>query len=480
LPPTYGGDPLAYVGEVPYPKQLAQTRAATGSPESVAAARTQIGGRDCVVVAFDFGFLGGSLGVAAGQVIVEALEIAADERRPVVMIVASSGARMQEGLAALFQMARTAAAVVRLRTARVPLVTVLTHPTTGAPFASCANLADILLAEPGALIGFAGPRVVAQVTGRLREARRAEDLAHAGLVDAVVPRQALRRELALAIDLLQPLGQSAAAPLPELPVPVAPEDRWDLLRRLRDPHAPTAAQWLALLAGRRVYLRGDRGGADDPAMVCAVAEVAGRSMVVLAHDRLAGSGYVTAAGYRKAMRALAIASRLELPVLSLIDTPGAAVGPEADGEGVAHWIAECFATMLTLPVPIVSLVVGQGSSGGALALAVGDRLYMLEESTFSVIAPEGAAAILPKAGLPPQEWAEKLKLAAADAFDLGLIDGVVPGGGTDRRTRNATVRRVLDLLAGVLPELEAREPADVVMARVARYRGAGEHLLASA
>jgi acyl-CoA carboxylase subunit beta len=203
-------------------------------------------------------------------------------------------------------------------------------------------------------------------------------------------------------------------------------------------------------------------------------------MMVLAMDRLAGTGLISAAGYRKALRALRIAERLRLPVLSLIDTPGAEIGPDADSEGIATWIAECFAALLELTVPVVSVVVGQGSSGGALALAVADRMYMLERSVFSVIAPEGAAAILSKTPHPAAEWAEKLRLSAGDAFDLGLIDGVVPGAEIGRRSNAARVKRVRALVPDVVAELEQRDRHVLVAARLERYLRSTRHLLASA
>lgn len=475
-------DPLGFVDGRPYSEQVDRARAATGANEAVTAGSIRINRCDAVVIVFDFNFLGGSLGIAAGEAVVGAIERAVEERKPVVMIVASSGARMQEGLASLFQMARASAAVVRLRQGGLPLIAVLSHPTTGAPYASCASLADVVLAEPNALIGFAGPRVVGAVTGKLREGRRAEELFELGIVDAVVPRQELRRELSLLLRLLAPrqsprrLGVEPKLP----PPPPAAGDRWALLQSIREPQWPTGVRWLELLSDRRFDLRGDRTGKDDPALRCVVAELAGRPIMVLAQDRLAGSGLITAAGYRKALRALRVAQRLHLPVLSIIDTPGAAVGPDADREGIAPWIAECFATLLELPVPVISLVVGQGSSGGALALSVADRIYMLERSVFTVIAPEGAAAIFSKTPHPAAEWAEKLRLTASDAYELGLIDGVVPGAELGRRSRAAQIRRVRELLLDVIAQLEVGEPEALVAARLERYLRSTTHLLESA
>jgi acyl-CoA carboxylase subunit beta len=469
-------DPLAYSNTLPFPLRLAQVRAETGVDEAVVAGCARIEGRDVVLVVFDFRFLGGSLGVAAGERIVEALELGRDTRAPVVMLVCSSGARIQEGLPALFQMARTSAAVVALREAAVPFVAVLADPTIGAPFGSCANLADVVLAEQGALIGFAGPRAVDALTGEAQEVRRAEQLAAGGIIDAVIARGELRRQVSRLLSLLEatkPATRGRAVDL--LPVPAPARDRWRLVQSLRAPQWPTGRDWLEHLADHPFELVGDRTGRDDRTLLCVLAEIAGLATVVLAQDRLAGP--IRAVGYRKALRALRIAGRLKLPVLSLVDTPGAAVGPEADDEGTSYWVAECFAALLQTPVPIVSLVVGQGSSGGALALSIADRIYMLERSIFSIISPEAAAAIVSRDASGAPEWAEILKLSAADAFNFGLIDGVIPGADLGRRARAASIRRVRALVSSVFAELAQVGPGQLLHVRQRRYVEATRDLL---
>jgi acetyl-CoA carboxylase alpha subunit len=249
-----------------------------------------------------------------------------------------------------------------------------------------------------------------------------------------------------------------------------------LTESIRRPDWPTGLDWLERLADRSLELRGDRSGFDDPVLRCALAAIGGTRFVVLAQDRRALDGTIGPAGYRKAIRALEIAGRLRLPVLSIVDGGGAAVGPEADESGIAHAVASTFAAMLGLPTPVISLVVGQGSSGGALALSVGDRIYMLEDSTFSVIAPEGAAAILPGVERSPAGWAESLKLAACDAYGLGLVDGVVsqPEG---RRSGRALVRQLRELLAADVHELLAMDPVGLTRARRDRYVVSTRHLL---
>ena len=409
-------DPLSFDLDENYQDQLEEARSRTEQNDSVLTGRARLGGRDVVIAAFDFGFLGGSLGIAAGERIVDALTHAAQTATPAVLVVASSGARMQEGLAALFQMVRTSAAAVELRNASCPFLAVLADPTTGAPFASVANLADVVIAESGALIGFAGPRVVEAVTGEPTEGLHAEELVEKGIVDAAVPRSELRATVSDVIDLLMNpaalTGASASKPLPRAKLP---SDRWALVESIREEAWPSGRAWLEALSERHFELRGDRTGEDDPALVAALCELRDVHALVLAQDRTAGDGLIQPAGYRKAQRGLKIAARLGLPVVTLLDGPGAAVGEEADSEGIAYWLAETFAALLEQPTPVVSLVIGQGSSGGAIALAAADRLYMLEQSIFTVIAPEGAAAIISRDPSVAPEWAEALRLAAADA-----------------------------------------------------------------
>jgi acetyl-CoA carboxylase carboxyl transferase subunit beta len=459
-------DPIGFVDDLPYHQRIVQARLETGLDESVVTGRARMGGRAVVLVVFDFRFFGGSLGVVSGEKIVRALTFAADEHIPVVMLVSSSGARVQEGLAALYQMARTAAAVTGLRESGVPFVSVLADPTMGAPYASCANLADVVLAERGALVGFAGPRVVTALSGRPTHGVRSEELFESGAVDAVVARRDLRDRVALALRLLDVRPRLPEAGTLSLPDPRPSSDRWGQLQSIRDPAWPTGAAWLSLLAERRFELMGDRAGGNDVAIICALAEIGGGHTMVLAQDRLATDGLIGPAGYRKALRALRVAARLRLPVISLVDTGGAVVGPDADRAAISYWLAECFATLLELPVPVISIVVGQGSSGGALALAVADRLYMLERATFSVISPEGAAAILENDQRSPAELSEAMKLTASDAYVLGLTDRVVPGRGPARRGQ---VRQVRRLLAADLAALSQYEPLELVARRRERY-----------
>jgi acetyl-CoA carboxylase carboxyl transferase subunit beta len=405
-----GGDPLEFPG---YADQL---RNAEG--ESVVTGRTA----HYAVIEGRFDVLGGSMGAAHGERVVRAFDRAARARLPVVVVTGSGGARMQEGMIALVQMARTVAAAQRHAEAGLIQVAVYTNPTTGGVFASYAALADLRAAEPGATIGFAGPRVVEQTMGLPLpvQSHTAESAYDNGLVDALVESsgQGVWIEGALGLRAV-PLVLTAKAN--EGPAPDAPAGAWGEVVRARHPSRPTGIDWAARLCTSWTELRG-RGCV----VRAGLASVGDRRLVIVANDRRAHDGRPRPEDYRLARRAIALAGRLGLPLLSLVDTPGADPGPDSEAEGVAQEIALTLAAMAEIATPTVAVCVGEGGSGGALALAYADKLLIQEHAVFSVIAPEGAAAILERdAGRAP-EVAARLRLTSHDVHDLGIVDAVVP------------------------------------------------------
>lgn len=462
-------DPLQWPG---YDEQRSRARRDTGADESVAVARGEVAGTDAVVVAWDFGFLGGSMGSVAGQRIAGAYDTARQAGLPVLLLPATGGARMQEGMASLVQMAATSAAAAAHAEAGLLQVAVLRDPTTGGVFASHANLADVVFAEPGATIGFAGPRVAEAVTdGPLPSGSHTARGAHAaGLVDAVVARpdlpDALGPLLAWGAAVtatvdgapagmtgtadgpagIGPDAATAPAPAPDH-APEPPDDPWEQVQRARAGNRHRAPAFLAddrvTVAAR---LRGDRAGGVDGAITVACATWAGRPVVLLAMDP--GGGAIGPAGYRTAWRGLELATRLGVPVVTLVDTAGADPSASAEAGGIGHHIAATLRRMLSVPVPVVSLVVGEGGSGGALALATGDRLLVQEHAIFTVIAPEGAAAILHRDRDRAPEVAQLLDPTAHRLHALGIADQVVPEpAGAEVATAVAAVARHLDELA---------------------------------
>lgn len=376
-----------------------------------------------------FEVLGGSMGVVHGERVVRAFDRAVDLGLPVVCLTRSGGARMQEGMVSLLQLGRTASAVRRHRAAGLLSIAVLRDPTTGGVLASYASLCDLRIAEVGATVGFAGPRVVEGTTGEALDGRShtAEAALAAGLVDAVAPPDALGPWVAAA------LGREAR-PLPARRLPPVPDAHdgsrvgggedggaWPEVMAARRSDRPSGVDVAAALCDSWLDL-----AAPDPTVRTALARVDGTEVVVVASDRHAGDGRPGPAAYRQARRAVDLAGRLGRPLVALVDTPGADPGPGSENGGIAREIAETFAAMDAVPVPTLALCVGEGGSGGALALAWADTLLVQEHATFSVIAPEGAAAILRRDAGQAAAVADQLALTSGALRDLGVVDGVLP------------------------------------------------------
>ncbi len=478
-------DPLDFAdADVSYADRLRELAERTGETDAIVTGTAAIRGHRIVVGVLDFGFLGGSMGVVVGEKLARAADRALRDRLPLVTVVASGGARMQEGLFSLLQMAKTAAAIQRLHRAGIPYVSVLTHPTTGGVFASFSNLGDVVIAEPGALIGFAGPRVAEQMLGRPLPpgTHTAEFLLEHGLIDRVLPRNRLRGFIGSVLDVL------AASPPPRERLP---RDRWQdaqtgatawsRVEAARDPDRPTMLDYVERMLEQFVEIHGDRLGGDDPAVIAGLGFLRGRRVAVVGFERghdldreRRRGGRPLPDGYRKAQRLLTMAARFGLPVLTLVDTPGAYPGIESEERGLALAIAETMALMSEIPVPIVSAIIGEGGSGGALALACGDRVLIQEQAIYSVIAPEGAAAILYRDPSRAAEVAERLRVTAADVAAAGIADQVVPEPEGGAKANPAAAAKLLEAQILVAFDELANERGDRLLERrTRRYRSIG-------
>jgi acetyl-CoA carboxylase carboxyl transferase subunit beta len=417
---TPGADPLQWPG---YRDDLARARERSGRDESVVAGHASVGATPVVLVDFEFAFLGGSMGSVTGGRLVAAIDEAARSRRPLVSYVASGGARMQEGVCALIQMQRIAAAVARLRRAGVPHVCVVRHPTTGGVWASFASTADVLIGIRGATVCFAGPRVRG-AGAEDQESFRTAGKVRCGYVDVEVEADDLPETLERYVALLA-AGMAAPPRLPDPPraLGVAPagDSAWDAVEAARDPARPRAGAYLDDYFDERAEISGDRVGGTDHGMRCGIGR---RGDEVVAYAAQTGSAN-TPAGFRTARRLVELAERLGLPVLTLIDTPGAANDAEAERAGVGPAIAELFVAMASVTVPVRSVVIGEGGSGGALALAGHDGLSATPDSYFAVMAPEGVAAILHRDATRAREIAPLMCLRPHDLQRLGIVSQIL-------------------------------------------------------
>lgn len=490
-------DVLGFTDQKPYPERLAAARDKTGAHDAVFCATARIGGEPVVLAILDFSFMGGSVGGIAGELITRAAEQALESRTPLVIVAASGGARMQEGCVSLMQLAKTSQALARLHEEGILCINLNTHPTYGGATASFAMLGDIILAEPGAHIGFAGPQVIQQTIRQQLPTgfQTAEFLAENGQLDLVLPREALRPTLARLLRLHRERPAPGAYPPISGPVPLTDPDTLptrpavEVVGQARNVERPTTLDYVGLVFDEFVELHGDRLFGDDPSLVGGLARLGERTVVVLGHQK----GHDTAelihrkfgmpdpSGYHKARRLMSYAAKFGFPVVTFIDTPGAYPGLEAEQRGQGGAIANCIMHMSRLPVPVVAIVTGEGGSGGALALGVGNRVLMLENAYFSVISPEGCSTILWGTTGSAAQAAEALRVTAPDLLRLGIMDGVVPeppgGAHTDPV---AAADAVKTAVSQALHQLAALPPQDLVEQRHDRFRRFGDPFRQSA
>ncbi len=435
-------NPLGLSG---YPKKLAELKEKTGLDEAVVTGKISMGGYATVIGVMDGRFIMGSMGHNVGEKITRAVERATDLKLPVILFCCSGGARMQEGIVSLMQMAKTAAAIKRHGSAGLLFISVLTDPTTGGVTASFAMLGDIILAEPGALIGFAGPRVIEQTIGqKLPEGfQRAEFLVEHGFVDAILRREesksVLTKLLALhelkkkESDRVEGAVKWAGDGKEEIPG-VEGISAWERVKLSRKQGRLTGLDYINGIFEEFTEFHGDRAYGDDRAIVGGIAYFKGRPVTVIAQQKGRNTreniernfSMPSPEGYRKALRLMKQAEKFGRPVFCFVDTPGAFCGMEAEERGQGEAIAKNLFELSALKVPILSVVIGEGGSGGALALAVADEVWMMENAIYSVLSPEGFASILWKDSKRAQEASEVMQITAEDLKRLGIIERIIP------------------------------------------------------
>lgn len=441
-----------------YEEKVAAAREKTKLNEAVVTGKCRINGQWAALGVCDARFLMSSMGHVVGEKITQMVERATREKLPVVLFACSGGARMQEGCVSLMQMAKTSGALKRHHEAGQLFVSVLTDPTTGGVTASFAMLGDIILAEPGALIGFAGPRVIQQTIGQKLPAgfQRAEFLLEHGFVDKIVSREEMKEVLGKILELhhgqdekteqfLDRFGHSQTegglcgkndrkSQDAESSLKKSKGRAWDHVLLSRRADRLTALDYIQTIFDDFMEFHGDRYYGDDGAVVGGIATFYGIPVTAIGQQKGKNTkdnikrnfGMPLPEGYRKALRLMKQAEDFKRPVICFVDTPGAFCGIEAEERGQGEAIARNLFQMSDLKVPILSIIIGEGGSGGALAMAVANEVWMLEHGVYSVLSPEGFASILWKDSKKADQAAEVMKMTAEDLMKLHVIDDIIP------------------------------------------------------
>ena len=503
-----GGNPVNYKG---YPEKVQALQEKTGLKEAVVTGKGKINGRDTVIAVCDGRFLMASMGWAVGEKITRAVERATEEKLPIIIFACSGGARMQEGITSLMQMAKTSAALERHSKAGLLYVSVLTEPTTGGVTASFAMLGDIILAEPGALIGFAGPRVIEQTLRQKlpKGFQRAEFQVEHGIVDDIVRRENLKETLGKILEIhavswkTENRIRTDAAELHHADYPGSDSENltndkcdsdrgdsnpaginpyltaWDRVQISRKIDRPSGSDYIEALFTDFMEFHGDRNYGDDKAIIGGIAKFHGKPVTVIVQEKGTNTkeniahnfGMPMPEGYRKALRLMKQAEKFHRPVICFVDTPGAFCGIEAEERGQGEAIARNLWELAGLKTPVLSIVTGEGGSGGALALAAGDQVWMLENSIYSILSPEGFASILWKDSTKAKEAAAVMKLTASDLYEKGIIEQVIP------EPENLTpesmwqvAERLNDKICTFLQKYTSLSEEELLETRYARFR----------
>jgi acyl-CoA carboxylase subunit beta len=490
-------NPIDFAG---YPEKLAQLQKQTGLVEAVVTGRATVNGQPCALGIMDSRFMMGSMGSVVGEKITRLFEKAIGPRLPVIVFSVSGGARMQEGIISLMQMAKTSAAVGRFQAAGLLYISVMTDPTTGGVTASFASLGDIIISEPGTLIGFAGRRVIEDtIAQNLPEGfQRAEFLLEHGFLDMIVPRGRLKETLAGLLDLHDEKqghdarrSQRTAEPAADVP---AADGQATVIRRrsgsecldiIRTKNRPVIGDYLPIVFDDLLELHGDRQFKDDTAIWGGLGRLDGQPVTIIGHRKgrtiedntRFNFGMPHPEGYRKALRLMQQADKFGRPVILLIDTPGAYCGVGAEERGQGEAIARNLRDIMQVDVPVIAVVMGEGGSGGALAIGVSDELAMLSNALYSVISPRGFASILWKDPSREREAADILKITAQDLKNLGLCDEIIeePPEGA-HANMSAVAASLGSYLRAALGRQLACDPAARLAVRYERYRRIGSFL----
>ena len=485
-------NPLSFEG---YEEKLETTREKTGLTEAVTVGKCRIYGEEAVIGVCDSRFLMGSMGHVVGERITAAVERATELRLPVFIFCCSGGARMQEGIISLMQMAKTTAAIKKHSDAGLFYCTILTDPTTGGVTASFATVGDVIMAEPGALIGFAGPRVIKQTIGQdLPEGfQRAEFQVEKGFADGIVKREDLRKTIYYLIVANRPKEEVFRVRrqseedkrfmyteiLKELTWKSRSLTAWEKVKAVRQAIRPSAKDYMDYIFDFFVEAKGDRAYGDDRAIMGGIAMLNGQPITVIAdmkgntieECRKRNFGMPLPEGYRKALRLMKQAEKFGRPIVSFVNTAGAYCGIEAEERGQGEAIARNLLEMSALKVPVLCIVIGEGGSGGALATAVGNEVWMMENATYSILSPEGFASILWKDASAAPKASEVMNITSQDLNRLGVVEKIIPEfGGANPNTVEAIGEYMRDEIVKFLDACEGKDWESFAEDRYNRFR----------
>jgi acetyl-CoA carboxylase carboxyl transferase subunit beta len=477
-----------------YDAKVAAAKEKTGLHEAVTVGKCTIYGEETVLGVCDARFLMSSMGHVVGEKIARAVERATELKLPVILFCCSGGARMQEGIVSLMQMAKTSAALKQHSDAGLLYVPVLTDPTTGGVTASFAMLGDIILAEPGALIGFAGPRVIEQTIGqKLPEGfQRAEFQLEHGFVDAIVERKDLKTTLYQILHMhrrqegyanFDPLRSDDCYEPTELMrergAKAQPLSAWEKVKAARKVDRCASVDYMEHIFDNFMELHGDRYFRDDPAIVGGIAALDGQPVTVIGVHKgkdmkdcaLRNYGMPSPEGYRKAIRLMKQAEKFNRPIITFVNTSGAYPGMDAEERGQGEAIARNLYEMAALKVPVLCIMIGEGGSGGALALSVGNEVWMLENATYCVLSPEGFASILWKDGKRAKEASEVMKITAHDLKELHVVDQIIPEYGmADEKACESISRYMKGQMKKFLKQQNGKTGEQLAAERYDRFR----------
>jgi|TARA_B110000263_G_scaffold230400_1_gene224893 acetyl-CoA carboxylase carboxyl transferase alpha subunit/acetyl-CoA carboxylase carboxyl transferase beta subunit len=477
-------DPLSFSRRSRYKNLFTQDQTRTGLTEAAVTGVCAIGDTEAMLIVLDFGFMGGTMGSVVGEKISMAFENAARRGIPAVAVVSGGGVRIQEGVLSLMQMAKTVTAANRLRDEEVPFVVVLANPSTGQAYASFANLADVILAEPGSLIGLSPLRTLREVSKMPLplDAHTAEAHVGHGLLDNVVDRENLQPRIASLLEILtaHKHGKSNHKNLIKSePIKCEAVEPWEAVTAARNSERPQAIAYFRSMMDPFIELRGDRLNSDDRSIVAGLGFMDGQPMAVIGQQRrplVEGERYhVFPDGLRKAQRVIDLASRFKLPLVTLIDTQGADPGLEAEEQGIGNAIAKTLSSMLTVPTPMVSVVIGEGGSEGALALSLSDRILIQQYAVYSPMSVNHTLGAAHHDYRLDREAAEALMLTAHDCLELGIADEIVPEpeGGAHVDPREAASVLQTAILTNLV-QLAKMSQGKLLKKRYHKFRRMGE------